>query len=528
MTIKSNFAPKVKKRLPLLVFLIFFIILSLNIYSDFGVAIDEPMEYGFSQMLYNRYFGHDPVLIRDFANESPTSREIWSHNHFHGMLLYILNNTGSIDRYHLLNLLFALIAFWVSYEIMLTVSNRAWHATIGPILLFFTPRFFGDLPSNVKDPVFATYYLLALLVLILLPKIPKRWFKILALGFSFGLAAAYRTIGYSLIPLYLTIAIIDTWPLNRSKLRQFFSMLIDLVPIIALMIVIHGIQMPFVMADPLHNLLRLMAIARAFPWQGSMLYLGKFVEAGKLPWHYFPVWLFVITPVFIFIFGIISHLYIRQNRSVKVMIASFWLNIFLFYLIKPIIYDGIRHLLFILVILTVMAAMGWILMWNQAKKIQRVILFILLCLNCLSLGIQYMLLHPYEYTYFNVITGFLPGASIKFETDYWGTSYYEGARWLVDYLSDAEPTTIGLCGNEYAKIYFEGTNHKIIWLPGCSNTDASGASYIFAFARNNEWSKIDGQPIYTVSRLGVPLMKIFINNQPANPNAVSPEITTPK
>lgn len=509
MTRYSKLPLKINQRLPLLFFLIIYLILSLNIYSDFGVAIDEPMEYGFSQMLYNRYFGHDPVLIRDFAHESPTSREIWSHNHFHGMLLYMLNDSGSLERYHLLNLLFALIAFWVSYEIMLTVSARPRQAIIGPILLFFTPRFFGDLPSNVKDPVFAIYYLLALLVVILIPKISKRWFKILALGVSFGLAAAYRTIGYSLIPLYLIITILDIWPLNRSKLRQFLSMLLDLILIIGLMVLIHGIEMPFVLANPLQNLPRLMAIARAFPWQGTMLYLGNSIEAGNLPWHYLPVWLLVITPLFILVFGFISHLFIRQSRSLKVLAISFWLNIFLYYLIKPIIYDGIRHFLFILVILTCMAGIGWLILWNRAKKVQKLILACCLSLSCLSLGIQYLILHPYEYTYFNAIAGFLPGASRRFETDYWGTSYYEGARWLINHLNNNRTQTIGLCGNEYAAIYFDQKKIKSLFIPHCDQVESSGANYVLVNGRNDEWHKVNGNLIYTVTRMGVPLMKIF-------------------
>jgi hypothetical protein len=34
-------------------------------------------------------------------------------------------------------------------------------------------------------------------------------------------------------------------------------------------------------------------------------------------------------------------------------------------------------------------------------------------------------LHPYEYTYFNSLVGGTDGASRRYETDYWCTSYRE-------------------------------------------------------------------------------------------------------
>jgi len=50
-------------------------------------------------------------------------------------------------------------------------------------------------------------------------------------------------------------------------------------------------------------------------------------------------------------------------------------------------------------------------------------------------------LHPYESVYFNrLVAGGLPRAAERFETDYWGSSYREGAEWVANhYTSAREP-----------------------------------------------------------------------------------------
>ena len=150
------------RRIPLLIFLLLYLLWVGGTYRDFGISIDEPIEYGFGEMMYNRTFGRDPILLRDFAVEHKDSREIWAYNHFHAMILYVFNDSGSIQIYHLINMIFATFGYIVAYEIVLAVLENSILALVGPVFLLTTPRFFGDVPTNIKDPVFALYYLFSL------------------------------------------------------------------------------------------------------------------------------------------------------------------------------------------------------------------------------------------------------------------------------------------------------------------------------------------------------------------------------
>ena len=91
-----------------------------------------------------------------------------------------------------------------------------------------------------------------------------------------------------------------------------------------------------------------------------------------------------------------------------------------------VLYDGIRHLLFAVVTLTLFAGIsfGQALDW-QLRRSRRfagaAVLFVLIPLCALQ--IVYMVhLHPHQSVYFNSLTGGLPGADGKYETDYWGNS----------------------------------------------------------------------------------------------------------
>ena len=69
-----------------------------------------------------------------------------------------------------------------------------------------------------------------------------------------------------------------------------------------------------------------------------------------------------------------------------------------------------------------------------------------------------VLLHPYQYVYFNrAVIGGLPGAAKRFDTDYWGASYKEGVRWLVDQAPDppsARRLKVASCSHSESTSYF--------------------------------------------------------------------------
>jgi hypothetical protein len=495
----------IKTRSPFLWFLVPYLALVFFVFNDFGVAIDEPLEYDFGRLLYNRNFGKDPVLIEDFAVEKPGSREIWAYNHFHAMVLYMFNDAHDFDHYHLLNLLFATAGFYCAYELAFHSSRRAYLSLIAPLFLFLTPRFFGDLPSNIKDPVFAIYFLVSLAIVYVSKHWPY-WLRVLLVGLSIGFLTAARFVGYAFLPIYAAFQLIRMY---RSKQISFIlvgALFLELCLILVIAILIHGFQMPYVAADPLMHLLRLSQIARSYPWVGTMLYMGQQVHSTTLPWHYLPVWIWITTPLYVLVFWIASHRFFFRT-SYLLLHLTFWVNVIIFFMFRPVVYDGLRHMLFLVVIMSILAAKSWMQLFDASKSMRRLLISTVI-IFIISTFFQYYRLHPYQYVYFNEFAGGLKGAATRFETDYWGLSYREGATWLTDHLKNDEPAKIGVCGNWETRFFLEQLNNPIIWIPDCA-VIPSDINYVLANARNGDWKRITGSQIHAVERIGVPLMKIY-------------------
>lgn len=479
-------------------------------YDDYPMALEEPVDYNFGIQMYNRTFGRDPILLKDFAQEGEGNREIWAYNHFHSMWLYVFNDSGSLEGFHFNNFIFSLIAFFICYQIMLLATRKPGLALIGPIFLFFTPRYLGNIASNVKDPVFATYYLFALWVLMISHKLKKWWLKSIVLGVSYGMSAAIRTVGYNLLLVHLVVRLIEAIKSHSPNPKVLVRGLSEIVVIFVCMVLIHAIQMPFVKSNPVAHLPRLFQMAKEYPWTGLILYAGKEVSAGQLPWDYIPIWFGISTPLMILVLWLLSHWFVKTNRLLMILHISFWTNIALYYLLDPIVYDGIRHLLFLSVIMTVIASVTFAQLWLiSITKIKRLILLTFLGFQLLLVGTNYIALHPYQYLYFNELIGFLPGAFNRFETDYWALSFAEGIKWLKENEARTAGVRVGLCTHFYAKSYLDEAGFESVWLPDCVNIEQSEVKYVLSSSRNNEWDKVNDEEIYAVKRMGVPLMKIF-------------------
>src|SRR5436190_357189 len=157
----------------------------------------------------------------------------------------------------------------------------------------------------------------------------------------------------------------------------------------------------------------------------------------------------------------------------RVLIAA-WLivPVVLFTIWRPNVYDGVRHFLFLMPFLALSVAMA-------AKEITRrwprrhpepaqrgegsldaqhpaisrsfavfaaqddggVAQLAIVAVLALSI-IPIIRLHPYQMTYYNELVGGTRGAALRFETDYWLSSYREAAMWLRAHACPNRPTRV--------------------------------------------------------------------------------------
>ena len=148
-------------------------------------------------------------------------------------------------------------------------------------------------------------------------------------------------------------------------------------------------------------------------------------------------------------------------------------------------YDGIRHVLFVIPMLAVLAGVGWralLPLLNRAPSAAAVIAGAYIGSAVVTLAA----LHPLEYVAMNALAGGTRGAYDKFELDYWSAAATEALRRLehrLDYdqsirLADAPPNILICIGSREERV------HPMLGRPWVVETDPDKADFIIATQRS--------------------------------------------
>lgn len=509
----KKIAPFLKNRIPLFIFLACYLIFALITYKHYGITVDERDVYLRGKLFYTKVRGDDKVLQKDFViKEETRENDMLFYNNAYAAGLYMLNDSESYEIYHLENLFFASLIFIVLYEIILRSIKSKWLALMSIIFLAFTPRFFGDIPSNPKDIPFAIFYFLSLALIFLSLKWEEK-LRIIILGISFGITQGNRIIGYSIYPVFLIFRLIlliqEARSNNKDILKKIATFLLEIFIIFLIGYLVHIFTLPYLGADPFNHFLQIIKISKSYPWAGTYLMFGKSFFAQKPQIFYLPVWVFITTPLFILILASFLSYKQYKNRVFTLFFISFVVNFVIYFMVRPVLYDGLRHMVFLIPQIVVLSIFGFKTILESKNPILKNLGIVLISTNIFLVGVQYIKLHPYEYVYFNEVVGGLKGARGEFETDYWGASYKEAANWIIDHATREQPYVIGTCGNQEAVISAFNLKNVEAHIEGISDFSSNKYDYMICWERFNENKKVQGKIIYTVSREGVPLTYVY-------------------
>jgi hypothetical protein len=329
------------------------------------------------------------------------------------------------------NLSIFLVISWMItiFSIFSRTSRYLWNHHVKPILhqtwdelkRFEGKPFIKEIWSIFKDP------------------------RVITAGVFWGLASATRTLGpfaAGLVSFYLLL----------KHRKQALPTLIVYFIIGAITIYI---AWPGLWDHPIKNYLDSLFMASDFPWDGKVLFRGIEYDPGTLPKTFLPVLLsiqFTVTAILTIVGGILislTNMFKQKSDWIKLTVLYLWILIpFAFVItLEPKYYDNFRHFLFIIPPLFVFAAIGIQRVFDAVKRpaIQALIAILLILPNLFPL----VRLHPYQYVYYNLFTGGLPGAFRSYEMDYWGTSFREA----TDFVNQTAP--------QDAKIYVYGPTHLV-------------------------------------------------------------------
>lgn len=496
--------------------ILYFVILAVIFltYRHYGTGADEDIQQpliGIPALKFYLTLGKDKTIFNIYSLPGhsiygPTIE----------ILLYsvqlIFHGTG-IYFYHLFTALLCSLSFIFIYKTLLLLIDSPPYATVGVVLLFLFPRFYGDIFNNSKDaPLVLLIGIVIYLQLRLLKSknITAKHIGILAV-FS-AVLSNQRLVGLYIVGLsvlFLMIKII----VEKSGIKKIIKLFFLFV---AIFLITLYITHPFLLAKPITGIYDMVKATFHFPLNEFQLFEGVYYLSNNLPWYYIPKWIIITTPPFILfnlLVGFLTIVYYLFYKKANVSKSLFYIYlvcvfIFPFLLIiisRPTLYDGWRHFLFLSYPLTLIAALGFYFLVKTVKKKIAPVIWILFFIFVLFTSKEMLILHPYEYIYFNALAGGLRGAQNKYDTDYWGKSIYEAVQYVIQNKNKLSKGTdilyISHCYSGYLIQQYISNNKDIV-------IDRAKATVYICFNRGNNNLSGFGRVIYRVDREGVTLSTV--------------------
>ena len=193
---------------------------------------------------------------------------------------------------------------------------------------------------------------------------------------------------------------------------------------------------PYLWGDPFGRLLQSYQGLLRLETDSPVLFQGLIYQGSALPWYFVPrILILQLTEPALLLAMAGLTIALRQTlrrqfpkASLAAMLAWIGLPLGLAMASVSAHYDNARQYFFALPPIFLLAALTIDSLIERVHG--RVARLIVITVMLVPGVISIVSLHPYQYIYYNSLAGGTSGANRRFETDYWATSYREGAHVL--------------------------------------------------------------------------------------------------
>jgi hypothetical protein len=456
-------------------------------FRDYGLGWDDYTHAEYADLLLRMYgSGFKDTGALSFAN-------LYMYGGGFDMAAALLHKVIPLELFETRRLLGAIVGM-----IGLAVTWRLGRRVGGPLaglatllLLALCPTFYGHMFMNPKDAPFAVAMAILMLGLVRLaeeyPSPSPR--TILIVGLGAGLSIGSRILG----GFALIYALVGFAPLvleeirtqgGREATRHLVHVAYVLLPSLILGYLVMGLIWPWSIMEPGNPFGAVSYFSNFFEKPWKEMFDGALVSVPDMPWSYLPTLFALQLPevlLGLFIAGVVGTL-IALTRSevparrkavlLMVMLAA-TLPLAVAMMKRPALYNGIRHFIFVVPPMSVLAGAAFAWGMNWLKENRRgwqpaaVALFSFGLLLPLSEMIR---LHPYEYTHFNHIAGTVRAADDLFMLDYWGLALKQASDGLREQLTERQETApqgrkwkVAVCGPQRPAQVALGPDFTIGW-----------------------------------------------------------------
>lgn len=506
----NNFLSKIVDRrsnnIYVTLFFLIFLIIGLSVVKDYGITTDEPFQRTIGYFWYIHIielFSQNFGLINDlkvkfdsmYWSDELSKGDFRQYTVFFDLFAVVIEQLlqiKEVSNAFLIKHYLTFIVFFMSsiffYKIIFQRNKNTFISLLITSLYITSPRIFGESFYNCKDIVFMSFCVFAIFFTLKNLKEFKTK-NIILLALFTGIATDIRIMGILLSGLFFIFFILSSLE-EENFLKKNYKYLI-LYSIIYFLTVF--IFWPYLWSSPIDNFIISLKSFSNYGWGGSVLYLGSYVKASSLPWHYIPVWILVSMPIMIIIFfslGIFSTIFLFFKKLINLSEkAKLWSNtnekrdfFMLFYFLIPLftviildstLYGGWRHLYFLYPGLIYFVIISFEKLEKHFKKIFLVLFVASLIINVFNL----IKLHPYQSVYFNSLVE--KKANNLFEIDYWGLGNVEAVKFILEnHKKDGKTKvrTASFTPLNYSKLFFKkGVTDNLVF----TGTEELQQKYVF-------------------------------------------------
>jgi hypothetical protein len=456
-------------------------------FRDYGLGWDDYTHAEYADLLLRMYgSGFKDTGALSFAN-------LYMYGGGFDMAAALLHKVIPLELFETRRLVGAIVGV-----IGLAVTWRLGRRVGGPLaglaallLLALCPTFYGHMFMNPKDAPFAVAMVILMLGLVRLaeeyPQPSPR--TILIVGLGAGLSIGSRILG----GLALIYAIVGFVPLFMAEIRghgtreaaqRFAHVLYVLLPGLILGYLVMGLIWPWSIMEPGNPFHALTYFSHFFEKPWKEMFDGALVSVPDMPWSYLPTLFALQLPevlLGLLMAGVVGTLVVlprgdvsARRKTILLMLTSAATLPLLIAMVKrPALYNGIRHFIFVIPPMTVLAgnAFAWGMNWlkDNRRSWQPAAVAIFSFGLLLPLG-EMIRLHPYQYTHFNRIAGTVRAVDDLYMLDYWGLAFKQASDALREELTERQEVPprgrkwkVAVCGPQRPAQVALGPDFTIGW-----------------------------------------------------------------
>ena len=461
--------------------------------------------------------------FRDRSHFETVEFSLWYYGPWFQMLTAHIQSFDFADRASVRHVVTFLVGL-VGVATLLPIARLAvgrWAGLTAIALCLLTGYFYGSLFFTPIDVPFAAAMTWATLAILVMTQqlIPSWWVTIVA-GLLTGLAIATRTGGiitHAYLLAGLLLCAVEVFAAHgRVTLRYLFQIGARYAATIVIAWMTAFALWPWLqIGNPFHQFKRALVHFATIPMTYEFSHWGERIWTSELPASYIPGQLLARLPeIFLLLLAVAligaiaggtalvrdtatkwrrdpraslraAGLVIARKRAILIVCAAVVVPIGFLVAQHATLYDGIRHVLFVIPMLAILAGFG---LWVLLPRLSRAPVVVAAGAGAYIGGLIATLaaLHPLEYVAMNALVGGTRGAYGNFELDYWSVAATEALRRLerrLDYdpavqAADSPPSIL-ICIP-----WREQLIDPMLKRPWIVETDPDNADFIIATERS--------------------------------------------